>query len=1141
MTIMKNKLYTIGAYICLVILLATNYAAHAQIILNPATHSASGNLGQYGPVSISIPSEALTGDNIALNITLPGNLPANCTKSVTVATSSNLLFQTASDGFPFSAIPGSSHSVQNDTPLVGNDGQNFNVVFKFPPYITCNGAVGTFEVTVTTECGGQIVNWKRTVSVTARADNYWTISKEYVTGNLTCGISSWRIWLKHNNPNGAGLGTYSINGTITENPAVPIISDGLFNVNFQEPNGNYNYVYMVSLQNCANEGSTITNEADYELILGGGCTTMNGTVTATSLPMASPNAIISFSKDVVNQNNTNLSPGCQGKYAIAVCNIGNVPWTNLEITDNFNIPGITLIGTPQIPTGWIVSNNSGAYTLSNPNIVLNPGDCAQFFFDFEIDQGATVGSTISNTAYLSYQTVGVGGSTPPIGGTTNNCPGIDCPTIQTSVQNTESTATFVVEAPRPIPSILKCIVDPPNTLVPPLYSIGNTIKFKIMIGNSGAASLNDVVSDAMDISGQNLQIIPSSINYKYYADEWLSNQSYCNPNFGTPAIPPPFPVTANTTDLHNPTWTISGMPGICDYYRANFLVIEFEALILPQLHGSKTNRATIPYNSNTLSSAVNYSIDQVGVLAVHKAADVEVVDNGQPFNYIITVSNNGSVPLNNLVITDQLPDCVNLGSRISIVDVGGTAIPYTTTGSLQIAIDPATLLQPGESFTITIPVVKSGNGSCCNIMVAATANMTLSNIALSANYGSAEQPAACVTSPPKIDCCDIPDFDAAIQRIDGQYYVTINGGAIPIQSLEISVADYHVAYSEDACKPADMGIFGTLSSNTTNLSGLLLNTGDNNTNSLTWSLGAPSVLNNATAVLSILNPAVLDLECCEVSFSFCLKVSVMDANCNVCERFICFESEQGEGGDGPGEEEPCDIKIRDISNKEPFCPGTSMTLQWTGTVPSGSVNIFLYDVTNGSAYQVLAAGIPNSGTFSFTIPSDIPCDPAREWMLVIEDADRKCMARSNSFKIECCKPTACGCGRWKTSTISIAAQLIATPLPNSARYAINPISAQQVDCGRNVQLNQSTSYSFTAPDYICAPENCEVSYVWEVILPNQTSVSDNGKTFNYTFNAPGTYQVVFTPICGGERCDPCVITVSIPRGGNPTTWPPAKF
>lgn len=1017
---MKNHIYHLKSWL-LLFFMTVSLSGYAQIILNPTPNTANCSLGVYGNANISVPSEALTGDNISLSITLPGTLPTHCAKTVEITRSSNLLFE-GHDAVPFSSVPGSPLTHVNSAPIIANDGQSFLVYYKFPAFTTCNGTVGTFNITIKINCDGTEQVYHTSINITARAANYWSVTKEFIAGNLTCGMSLWRIKLHHNNPNGVGLGAYKIQGVIAETPGIPIISGSSFPIN-ENPPHNSHFNKDVTLQNCGTEGSIITNTAEYNFTLGdGSCGVMQGSVTAVSPPLTSPNASISLVKSVVNPTITNLTPGCEARYQIAVCNNGNVPWTNLILTDNFNIAGINLTGPHQIPSGWTLTNTAGVITLTNTQEVLTPGECLYFYLDFQIDPNATIGSTISNTALLSYQAQGEsgtgGGSTPIIG-----CPGINCPTITTAIQNTSDTEEFKVEAPKSIPFIKKCIVDPPNTMSPPLYQIGESIKFSLMVANSGAANLNTIVSDVMSMPGQNLEIIPGSINYRFYTNESIGFRNTCNPVFGSPQPSLPFTVSANTSNLQSPTWNISGMPGICTNNRANYLIIEFEAKVLPQLYGTKTNKASIPYQNTTLSSLVNYTIGQNGVLSVHKKADNEIVENGQAFNYIIKVTNNGSVALNQIVLNDQLPSCAVISNRISIKDGAGNNISYTNSGNIQININPAISLQPGDTFTITVPVTKSGSGNCCNESVSATGKMVPSGILLSANYGSSTAPAACVRGT---ECCDIAGFNTSINVVNGKYYVNINGGTVPIQEVEISMMDYHVSYSEKDCQPADMGIFGTLATSTTALSGLILNAADQNTASLTWLPGSPSVL-NTNVLLDILDPLKLNLACCDVTFSFCLKVRVKDVNCNVCEKIICYT----------------------------YAP---------------------------------------------------PQEP---------------------------EPEKCGCGKWKTNGVSIVENMIATGIPSivspqKKAMIIAPPIGKKVECAGLIQLKRNISYAFTAPDYLCAPENCEVAYQWQIEAPNGVVTTGTGKTFNKAFNLIGNYKIMFIPICGGNKCEPCQFTVRIP-------------
>lgn len=1125
---MNNKIYTFKTYMLLVFLFATSFG-YSQIAVNSTLITKTCNLNGF-PVEVKVPTEVLSGDNIPLNITLSGDYGATCIKTVSITNSSNLDFQ-GSPSVPF--INMGNGTYQNDPtptqnnnpgPLIGNQGYNFNVYYTFPNHITCNGAVGTFDVTVTLDCNGVITTCTTSISVIARAANYWSVTKEFVMGDLVCGTSKWRVKILNNNPNPSGYGNYKIQGTLTENTTLPVVSNAVININANNwvP---YNYI---TLQNCQNAGTQITNNIDYNFSIGGGCETMIGTATDISPPLQSPNESLAFTKTVLsssgiysqNSGNLQLTAGCSGVYIISIYNDGNVPWQINSITDviptEVTITGISDIywgagyaGTQ--PGMWVnpptITGQTYSFTPATNPYLLNPGDSKNIYFYFDVNSNVPTGSLVTNTAQINYNAGSVSNNN---GGNNAQCNGINCPVIDQSIQNDTAVCNFEVIAPSPKEIFKKCITNqPPGNI----YNIGDLVHFKYVIGNAGSGNLSTNITDYIGLPNQNLQIVPATITSTYYENNSYSTNNWlCNSNFSNPQ---PINFTVNyIPNNQNPSFSIVGMPGICAFNKANYLVIEFDAVILTQMYGNKVNTAHTP----TQQSSASYTVDEIGVLEVNKYADQQIVENGGNFNYIVEVVNNGSVPLDNIVITDMLPDCVSVNGQINIEDDLATSIPFTTNGSLTININPATQIFPGNDFTITIPVTKSGGGNCCNESVAVTAKMITTGTELTANYGSPEAPAACVTGT---ECCDIEDFDATIQENNGTFNVSINGGSVPLQEVEISMVDYHIEYSEEACKPNDLGIFGTLTTSTINLSNLILNGSDNGTSSLAWLLGNPSII-NSTVNLDILYPEVLNLECCDVAFYFCLKVRVKDVNCNVCEKIICFSSEQ------QTDPEPCEVDIKPIGSHTKYCIGDTINLNWSGTTSTGAVNISLFDVTNSSVYSVLATGIPNTGSFIYTIPNGIPCDPARTWSLIVEDSERLCFDKSDPFVIECCDDK-CDCGKWLSNSVLIKEKLENVPKDPEQKIFFQSNFEKSIECGSEIVLKPKLNYSFTAPNYICNPESCDVEYKWEVEDPNLVIQSGNGKSFNYSFNSYGTFKISFTPICGGVQCEPCIVYVHIKK------------
>ena len=1120
-----------------------------------------------GTFSINVPTEALSGANIPLNITLPGTLDAACNVGISIDFSQNLDF-VSSGNVSFSQ---SGNTLTSTAALAGNDGQNFNVNFKFPSYVSCNNDLGTFTVTFT-GCEGEVCT--TTVDVKARAEDYWTVEKEFVTGNLVCGTSLWRHKVRLNNPNPFSQGTYSIQGTITDTSSLPIVSGATHT--FSGTGGNNQFVLYGStvLQNCEDQGTVITNTTNYSYTLGNGCEQKDDSTQADSDPLADPNGHISFTKSVhsntgavANGGTLEIAEGCEGRYVIGVSNTGNVPWTNLVITDDFNIPGLTITSILASSAIWstspaITPAQQAQYTFTSlPNVVLNPGEYLYIAVNFTIDSPNTIGNIIPNTANLSYQAFSASGNTNS-GNTPVICQAITCPTIDTTIQNTSATVNVEVGLPTSIPNITKCIDNAPAGGI---YQLGDTISFRILVGNKGSASLTTTVSDNLQLPGQNLQVVPGSVSYAYYVD----NTAYANCNwtlynqqaisFGTSDN---MGSTQNPTNLQNPEFQITNMPGICDYGRANYTVITFDAIVLPQLYGNKTNTAVLTSGQN---SSAAYAIDQLGVLEIDKIADVQIVENGQAFNYILTVTNSGTVPLDSIVITDDLPGCVSLSGPVLITDALGASISNTTAGALTITVNPTAQILPGDDMIITIPVTKSGSGSCCNITASVEATMTTSGVELNAiDDGTVAAPAACVIGT---ECCDIADFDASISSNNGQYSVQIQGGSTPIQEIEIAMVDYHVTYSDLACTPSDLGNFGTLSTQNLEVNNLLLNPTDNGTSSLTWLAGSPNLIDYASVILDIIDPEVLNLDCCESTFYFCLKVRVKDVNCNVCEITVCYSSDENDddgnsddgnqngdngddsggngddgnndnnndgndngGGDNQGDDtnddntnddgKDCRITLQSGLN-DSYCIGDTITLNWLSNDTSGDIDIILTNGAGGTT-TLIASSIADTGSYNYTIPNLFDCDDSNLWSFVIRDSNNiGCSVSTIRVDIKCCTED-CSCGDWLSNTIEVTSA-------EKKFYDPDLPYSRGIKCGsqENSLSPEIPSYNFTAPGYQCNPETCDVSYEWKIMnTTNGQIYTHSGQSYDeFNFNPGDVVNYTVTPKCGGKRCEPCRFTV----------------
>jgi len=306
----------------------------------------------------------------------------------------------------------------------------------------------------------------------------------------------------------------------------------------------------------------------------------------------------------------------------------------------------------------------------------------------------------------------------------------------------------------------------------------------------------------------------------------------------------------------------------------------------------------------------------------------------------------------------------------------------------------------------------------------------------------------------------------------------------------------------------------------------LLDAASNNTSSLTWLPGNPMVMNTSVD-FDISKPNVLNLDCCKADLYFCIKVSVKDVNCNVCEKVICVEKKP----------EPCEISIAALNQS--YCTKDTMHISWSNIQTTGLVNVYLVPASGGTS-MLIASNQLSSGTIDYTIPASFtPC--GQKWKVVVKSVDNEeCMDTSKLFVIKCCE-VACDCQGWKSNKISIVKKFVV--IPHTGGISSSMKKSQLKDglktyttCGSTVPLALGQTYEFTSPEFNCNPDNesCQPIYNWHV----QNSAGQDewkvGKKVGFLFNQPGSYFVDISPTCSGNNCETCRITVVVEgsSGGN---------
>lgn len=144
--------------------------------------------------------------------------------------------------------------------------------------------------------------------------------------------------------------------------------------------------------------------------------------------------------------------------------------------------------------------------------------------------------------------------------------------------------------------------------------------------------------------------------------------------------------------------------------------------------------------------------------------------------------------------------------------------------------------------------------------------------------------------------------------------MSISGGSILYQEVKVSTIDYKLSSNYKEClscknKPftwASIANGGILSGITPAITGTgsgfdIFSNPTENPREIIWKTnGTPIDLSNpATVNLNIVYPASSGIGCCIDTYKVCLKISLTDINCNVCDTIICYAITNSPGGGGP--------------------------------------------------------------------------------------------------------------------------------------------------------------------------------------------------------------------------------------------------
>ncbi|MEQ1746402.1 MAG: hypothetical protein ABMA02_13315 [Saprospiraceae bacterium] len=924
--------------------LITGYRAQAQT-------SATCNLvvgGVNYPVSAVVPATSPSGLDFNLFVSFPGLGNTICSGnnySVSITTSTNLELGTGNTGSVYPLSPCPSPPIYCTNAIPNGNGLNTPFIFRFKPGTTCNGEKGTFTIKIETTCGGQPVSCTMQVSLTAVAQNKWSVSKQHLWGNLKGGAMLWKVTLTNS---GNCVGDYNIAaGTITDqiscSQIVSVTRNGTA-VPFWGPVGIATWQvgnipcstpsveYIVTTVCCDPNATAATNCVSFQFQLGktgpAACDVFSGQGICKTVSLApNPTCSANFSKSLTYQAGTqvNYTTGCEGEYTICFSNNGNTPLTNINLSDIFptgpsgitvqqisvySSGGVNMNYTANFPGGTPSSGsgNTGSYqsfpssgffgtapssmTLQTTSGSLTYGTvCVKVRFLIN----APPGTPIKNCAALSY--------TGSYSGWSNWC-GINLPPCASNSPDS-SCVSFTVEPPKAVPGLKKCINGPQS------YQVGQLIPFSIVVSNHGSAALNGCTLNDLLGSPQNLEIVTSSVQYAFGLGSYFG-YTPCWVNVGGFSNTPPAWLTANLSNLQNPSWAINGMPGECRLDMANFLVIKFDALIKPQLCAQNTNKATLTCGGTILSSTAPYNILCNGGIETTKQVNngpgqafssSGFVNPGAAFQYKLRVKNVGSVNLTAISVKDAFPTCVSYactGPKPCTVyypngTIKSTVTVNCTTGTpTTFTVNPATtVLAPGEYLEFIVDVTRLNNGQepCCNKDATAYATATGTGQTIQDSDGP-----VCVQST---ICCEMEEVGIQLTTLQPpttsnfwNFGLNLFAWNLPIQELEISLMDFHFNYNYTDCKPQSVSNATAHLTTTTPVIGGGLSLSPPFVpvvnNALTWKAGTPVLFTSGQQVkLHIWRPSILAIPCCEGKLYYCLKIRLKDVKCRVCEKIVC--------------------------------------------------------------------------------------------------------------------------------------------------------------------------------------------------------------------------------------------------------------
>ncbi|MFT4029987.1 MAG: DUF11 domain-containing protein [Protaetiibacter sp.] len=222
--------------------------------------------------------------------------------------------------------------------------------------------------------------------------------------------------------------------------------------------------------------------------------------------------------------------------------------------------------------------------------------------------------------------------------------------------------------------------------------IGDTVEYQVVVTlRAGVNYYDPVITDDLPAG---VQLVESSVSGPTASD--------------TTTIPGTWTLTQDTT-TNTWTWTYDG--DIPSSTSERTLTLSYQVLLADDVAASVTslpNTAAFSWNRTDDTESTRTSLTDGAtvtvldpVLAIDKTVSDAAPDPGDTFDYTVTVTNTGTTPAYNMVVTDVIPDGVIVDP--DTISGGGTISGQTATGGGTITWDaddlPGPLYQQGSSST----------------------------------------------------------------------------------------------------------------------------------------------------------------------------------------------------------------------------------------------------------------------------------------------------------------------------------------------------------------------------------------------------------------------------------------------------------